>query len=59
MNQGGVPELTPEIEKMAKEALILQFEDQYDVKIIIVEDNVLTETEQSCKEEFRKIIPEQ
>ena len=45
MNQGGVPELTPEIEKMVKEALIRQFEDQYDVKIIIVEDNVLTEKE--------------
>ncbi|MBD5479464.1 MAG: hypothetical protein HDR14_09260 [Lachnospiraceae bacterium] len=42
MNQGGVPELTPEIEKMAKEALIRQFEDQYGVKVIIIKDNVLT-----------------
>ena len=42
MNQSGVPELTPEIEKMAKEALIRQFEDQYGVKVIILKDNVLT-----------------
>lgn len=40
MNQCGVPELTPEIEKMAKEALIRQFEDQYGVKIIVKKDNV-------------------
>lgn len=40
MNQCGVPELTPEIEKMAKEALIRQFEDQYGVKIIVKKNNM-------------------
>lgn len=44
MHQNEVPELTPEVEKMAKEVLLRQLEDQYGVEVIIVEDNVRTDS---------------
>lgn len=45
MPESGVPDLTPDMEKKIREALVRQFEDQYGVKVIVAEGGAPAESE--------------